>query len=432
MVEQNVDVCIVGAGITGVTCAQGLARAGVSVLLLDRLHPLPACLKAEKISGEGVPALLRLGFRPVVDTALTPLHNVAVFFGERALGTLHLDPPEAGLLYHDFINTLRAHLDPRVVFRPGVKAAGFEPQPDGVTIVTDQGERIGCRLLVLATGEARHLLEPLGAVYEPEAPHQISPVAFTFEGRLGDGRTPVNSQTYHHPMSDGPISYVTLFRLGTAIRANISCQGPVPKSLQRELKQDPLAVLAAQNRLLAQAAPSWRVVSPVLTRKLSVGRVHPPALSRVVLLGDAAHTVDPTAGTGLTLALLEVELLLESYVSRWLEEDACGPEAIAAFYADSRRQQAAGHAFGGGRYIFALNHDLSLRGRWRRIRFALDQRRAAYVVGRPRLPHRRPISPGNCPRPCCTNSTGRPTEPPTPSKAIPKDPQPAALSLFCS
>ena len=77
MAEQRVDVCVVGAGVAGIACAQGLVRQGASVVLLDRLHPMPDNLKAEKLSGEAVPPLLRLGFGAAVDRALTPLHNVA-------------------------------------------------------------------------------------------------------------------------------------------------------------------------------------------------------------------------------------------------------------------------------------------------------------------------------------------------------------------
>ena len=78
---------------------------------------------------------------------------------------------------------------------------------------------------MLATGDARHLLEPLGATYESQLPHQVLAVALTMEGDLGEPGRPVNSQTYHHPRADGPIAYATFFRLGNAVRANIFCQG---------------------------------------------------------------------------------------------------------------------------------------------------------------------------------------------------------------
>ncbi len=371
MGDQIVDVCVVGAGVAGVACAQGLARQGASVVLLDRLHPMPDCLKAEKIGGEGVQALLRLGFQPAVDAALTPLHNVAVFFGERHLGTLRLDPPEAGLHYHTFVNHLRAHLDPRVDFRPGTKAVSFDQHPDRVEVVTDNGARVRSRVVVLATGDARHLLEPLGATYEPEPPNQVFAVALTLEGELGRVGQPDDSQTYHHPLADTPIAYATFFRLGTTLRANIFCQGIISEEWQRDLKQRPLAVLTEHNRRLAAAAQGWRVVSPVMTRKVQVARMQPPAVARIVVLGDAAHTIDPAGGGGLTFSLTEVELLLDFYLPRWLQADACSLAEVQAFYADPRRTGAMQRFFGGGRYIFALNHDSSLRGTWRRAYFAL-------------------------------------------------------------
>src|SRR5205823_1839576 len=163
MPDQIFDVCVIGAGVAGVACAQGLTRQDASVVLVERLHPMPDCLKAEKIGGEGVLALLRLGFQPAIRAAVTPLHDVAVFFGERALGTMSLDPPEAGMLYHELINSLREHLDPQVDFRPGTKVVAFEQHPNSVEVVTDKGARIACRLVVLATGDARHLPESIGA-----------------------------------------------------------------------------------------------------------------------------------------------------------------------------------------------------------------------------------------------------------------------------
>ncbi|MGA7730032.1 MAG: FAD-dependent oxidoreductase [Chloroflexia bacterium] len=372
MSEHSVDVCVIGAGAAGIACAQGLARQGASVVLLDRLHPMPDCLKAEKIGGEGVLALLRLGFQPAVDAALTPLRNVSVFFGKHALGTLRLDPPEAGLLYHDFINNLRKHLDARVDFRPGMKAVAFEEGPDRVEVVTGTDARISCRLVVLATGDARHLVEPLGAVYEPQMPFDTFVAAFTFEGDLAHKRTPVDTLTFHHPVADGPIAYATFFRLGNALRANIFCPGPVSEEWQRDLKQRPLDTLVGRNRTLAEAARSWRVVSPVMIRKLRVARMQPAPVGRIVVLGDAAHTIDPSGGGGLNFALLEAELLLGFYAPRWLQQDVCDYEAIQTYYNDPRRVGAVEWYFNRGRYIFDLNHDLSLRGRLRRLRFALS------------------------------------------------------------
>jgi 2-polyprenyl-6-methoxyphenol hydroxylase-like FAD-dependent oxidoreductase len=382
MPNKTVDVCIIGAGVAGTACAQGLARQGVSVALLDRLHPLPDCLKAEKIEPEGVLSMLRFGFQSAIDAVATPLHNVTVFFGERALGTLRLDPPEAGMLYHDLVNALRKDLDPRVDFMPGTKATAFEQRPEGVEVVTDKGARIVCKLAIMATGDARHLLEPMGAVYEPQPPHQVFAAAFTFEGSLGDPRAPLDSVTYHHPVPGGPIAYATFFRLGDALRANIFCPGPTGEEWQRDLKHRPLEALSEHSRVLAEAARSWRVASPVITRKMQVVRVTPPGVPRIVVLGDAAHVIDPSGSGGLTFALMEAELLLGHYLPGWLSGD-CGPEAIQAFYSDPRRTNAVREFFARGRYIYDLNHDSSLPGRSRRLRFALQHMLTSRLGKRP-------------------------------------------------
>jgi 2-polyprenyl-6-methoxyphenol hydroxylase-like FAD-dependent oxidoreductase len=335
---------------------------------------MPDNLKAEKLSGEAVPPLLQLGFGDAVESALTPLHNVSVYFGEQHLGVRPLDPPEAGTLYFKLINSMREHMDPRIRFEPGTKATAIEQHESGAEVVTDKGTRIACKLVVLATGDAHQLLEEMGGVYERRFPNQVYAVAFDMEGTLGDGHIAHDSETYHHPIANGPVAYATFFKLGQGLRANIFCSGPTGEDWQRDLRLQPLEVLAAHNKALARASKDWRAISSSMIRKIQVLCLQPPAVPRVVALGDAAHTIDPAGGGGLTFALLETELLLECHMPRWLREGDWGAEAIGAFYKDARREKAVQRFFGAGEYIFALNHDESLKGSWRRLRFALQYR----------------------------------------------------------
>jgi len=269
------------------------------------------------------------------------------------------------------VNALRAHLDARVDFRRGTKVLGLEQQPDHVKVHTDQNACIECRLVIMATGDARQMLETLGATYEARMPNQVFVAAFTFDGSLGDPQAPDDSQTYHRPVVGGPVAYATFFRLGDSLRANIFCPGAVSEPWQRDLKQRPLEALARHNRLLAAAARSWQLTSPVMTRKVQVAGLHAPAVPRVVVLGDAAHTIDPSGAGGLTFALLEAEVLLDFYVGRWLGNDDTGPRAIGEFYTDPVRVKALSRFFGRGDYVYALNHDRSARGVARRLVFFL-------------------------------------------------------------
>lgn len=379
MPDKQVDVCVIGAGAAGVVCAQGLAQKGYSVALVDRLHPLPDVLKAEKIEPEAMVALIRAGFRTAVDEAATPLHNVAVYFGEHSLGTLYLDPPEAGLYYPTLVHALRKQLDPRIDFMTGVKAEAIEEHNGGVRVVTDKDGSIECKLVVVATGDAKQLLEKLGATYESQPPHQVFAAAFTFEGQLGSADAPLDSVTYHHPVPDGPIAYATFFRLGQALRANVFCPGPTSDDWQNDLKRRPLEAMSEYSHVFADASRSWKVASGVITRKMQVCRATPPTASRVVGLGDAAHIIDPSGSGGLTFALMEAELLLDRYLPQWLDSNECDPEA---FYNDPHRQGAIEEFFARGRYIYALNHDISLPGKSRRLKFAFDHLVASRLHGR--------------------------------------------------
>ena len=189
--------------------------------------------------------------------------------------------------------------------------------------------------------------------------------------------------TYHHPIPDAPVAYATFFRLRDVLRANIFSPGVVSNEWQRDLKQQPLDVLGTNNRLLSEAAKAWKVSSHVTIRKVQVTQLNPPTAPRVLVLGDAAHTIDPTGGGGLTFSLLEVELLLAFFLPRWLKEGNINSAAIQSFYTDHRRVRAVRRFFGRGQYIYALNHNSSLQGRLRRLRFALNHNVTSRLRSRP-------------------------------------------------
>jgi 2-polyprenyl-6-methoxyphenol hydroxylase-like FAD-dependent oxidoreductase len=119
----------------------------------------------------------------------------------------------------------------------------------------------------------------------------------------------------------------------------------------------------------------------------------------VVVLGDAAHTIDPAGGGGLTFSLLETEVLLDFHIGHWLREDDCGHAAIKAFYDDARRVKAVQKYFGRGRYIFALNHDTSAKGRLRRLWFLLQTKLDAHRSSRSASPVQAMGTPWQLPAP---------------------------------
>eukprot|EP00797_Seminavis_robusta_P003568 Sro1224_g254000.2 (217) ;mRNA; r:18039-18689 len=107
-----------------------------------------------------------------------------------------------------------------------------------------------------------------------------------------------------------------------------------------ETVQDAGAMLAATNSRSWMAPPKLsKIVSPKLSFPLAcrnVGQYH-HASNRVVLVGDAAHTVHPMAGQGLNLGLGAVESLVESIV----ESEAVGMDVTYGLDSFLRKRHAA-------------------------------------------------------------------------------------------
>src|SRR4051812_21664480 len=69
---HQADVAIVGGGLSGVVAAVVLGRAGYRVTLIDRHAVYPAEFRVEKIAGEQVDLMRRLGLLDSVAAASTP------------------------------------------------------------------------------------------------------------------------------------------------------------------------------------------------------------------------------------------------------------------------------------------------------------------------------------------------------------------------
>jgi 2-polyprenyl-6-methoxyphenol hydroxylase-like FAD-dependent oxidoreductase len=373
------DVVVIGAGVAGVSCAQGFARRGAAVVLIDRLHPMPPTLKAEKMGGDAVRALVRLGFDDVVDRLLTPLRAADVYFGQALLGRRSTHPPEGAGAYDEVVNGLRGSLDGRVSFLTG-RVTELALRDDGVRVVSEGGDSWDAALCVVATGEARKLLGAGPMPPEPFVPHSTLVAAFTIQGQL---RPEIDDAVFHSPVAGSPIAYVAFFRFGAHIRANVFCPGDVGDVWQSALREG-LPMLASRNARIAALTEGWRQVSTVATRKASIGRVPFPSSSRVFAMGDAAHVLDPSAGEGITLALLETELLM----SKFDELGELDSRLVPSVQSDRRYRAAVRRFFRQGEYIHTLYRGSGWRSRQVRWQFIL---RNMVLAARERFERRRVV-----------------------------------------
>ena len=83
----------------------------------------------------------------------------------------------------------------------------------------------------------------------------------------------------------------------------------------------------------------------------------------------------------------------------WLRDGRLGVEAISAFsqVPAPRREKAIERFLAPDEYIYALNHDQSLKGNWRRLRFALEYKMNRVLAVTLRNPPRMKARPGSSP-----------------------------------
>lgn len=289
------DVAILGAGIAGSAAATLLARAGATVLLLDRARfprdkVCGGCLHADALA-----ALDRAGLQDAIAADAPVLRVAALHVAGREL-RLRI-PPGRVISRRRFDAALLGHaVAAGVSLRLGAGARIERIEQDGV-VVAAGAERIRCKMALLARGLA------------PASPHEpLAQGAPEARSRVGLGAeiaalADLPDGTIR--MACGAQGYVGMAQLGDG-RALVAAAVD-----RRALDERPPAELIGHLlRKAGLAVPDdlagvvWRGTPPL------TWRAPPVAASRVFRIGDAAGYVEPFSGDGMTCALLTAEAVV--------------------------------------------------------------------------------------------------------------------------
>jgi 2-octaprenyl-6-methoxyphenol hydroxylase len=342
--RYDADVIITGGGLNGPALALALARAGLSVAVIDAQ---PAAARAEAdfdgrayalavasqrlLAAVGVWERLAGQAQPILEIKTTDgrpgegpsrffLHFEAAEIEEGPMGFMVEDRH----LYAAFLAAMRA--EPRITHLPATTVTAQEPGPAGIAVTLSDGRKLTGRVLAGCDGRQSGTAQRAGIGRTGWGYGQTALVCAVAHER------PHGGIAHQFFMASGPLAILPL----TGNRSSIVWS-------EREAEAKAIAALGDAQFLevlrprfgdfLGAVTLAGKRFSYPLNLTLANAYVAP----RVALVGDAAHGVHPIAGQGLNLGFRDVGALAEVLVEAQRRGEDIGAADVLERYQSWRR-----------------------------------------------------------------------------------------------
>lgn len=364
------DILIAGGGLNGPALALALARAGLSVTLVDA-RPAPARAepgfdgRAYALALASRRLLQAIGLWPGLAPLSQPILKIVASDGHAGTGAAPFflafdsaDLEEGPMghmvedrhLYAAFLAALRA--EPRIRLIPGTAVTAHQAIPGGIRATLSDGQTLTARLIAGCDGRASATATRAGIRRQGWGYGQTALV------------TAVEHDLPHHGtahqlfLPTGPLAILPL----PGNRSSIvwSEDEAAAAAIQALPDDDYLAVLRPR---FGDFLGPIRLAGDRFTYPLSLSLAERFTAPRVALVGDAAHGVHPIAGQGLNLGLRDVAALAQVLVEATRRGEDIGAPDVLDRYQTWRRFDSTALALGmdGVNRIFSNDNPL-LRG----------------------------------------------------------------------
>lgn len=356
------DVAIIGGGLSGTLAAILLGRAGHRVALIDRSAVFPSEFRVEKIGGDLVSRIERLGLLDAVSANAARFDEIVNARRGRVLDRTRA--AHFGFSYENLVTAMRSQL-PRTVTLIVGRVNDMKTSSDRQQVFVHEQGMVDARLVVLATGMGDLLRRTLGI--ERRVIHERQSLTFGFDVRPAVGGFNCASLTYYgERVSDG-IDYLSLFPTASGMRANLFTFRDHRDPWVKAFRESPADTLAATLPGLRKVLGDFEIVGRVQNWIMDLTVAENCRQDGVVLIGDAYQTSCPAAGTGFSRLLTDVERLCQVHVPDWLATPGMSADKIGRYYDDPLKLAADASALAQAKYRRSLTVDTGLAWRARRL-----------------------------------------------------------------
>lgn len=345
------DIVVAGAGMTGASAALALDAAGFQVALVDP-QPFPAQLepsfdgRASAVAYSSFRMLRVLGLAEALEPHACRIEQILVTDGRspgaatRPAAAFHLrfaaeeiadrsGGEPLGYLVEN--RRIRAALASALA-RSGVdlltpaRVQTLTAEAGSARIGLADGRELRAALVVGAEGRESTVRRLAGIGVTGWRYRQSGVVATVRHAR------PHGGVAYEHFLPGGPFAILPL----TEDRASLVWTEPTVRAEALDAAS-PQAFEAHLRRRFGDFLGEVSVEGPRFTYPLGLQLAERWTASRVVLLGDAVHSIHPIAGQGLNLGLKDAAALAETLADAARRGEDIGAEAVGERYAAWRR-----------------------------------------------------------------------------------------------
>lgn len=335
------DVLIVGGGMVGASVALKLSRAGLQVGLIEKqqvtaFDPQSAIdLRVSAINRRSEQWLTELGAWSLLEQwRLCPYKRLQAFEANQSGLTFHADEVGLSHLGHIIENNLIqqalwANFPAQLQQYCPATVTGFEQQVDYASVHTAEFGKLDARLVIAADG-GQSQLRQLAQIGVSGWQYQQSCLIVTVNTEFEQ-----QDITWQQFNESGPRAFLPLpGKQGSLVWYDH----------HHKIKQLAALSKAALAEQIQQAFPAQLgTITVEQVGSFPLARVHAKDYSkgRLVLVGDAAHSINPLAGQGVNLGFADA-ILLCKLLEQAFEQgtDLAAPQGLTSYQTTRQRENA--------------------------------------------------------------------------------------------